>query len=231
MSYRPTESLDVTWKARNSSWRRLSVERRRYVTNVPARYAGLTIADLPDDPAGHIVTRWLRRWQEFPSSGLPLEDFDNNRGRGLWLHGDPGTGKTTMASVCLNHLSDLGWSSKFVTMSNLYDLSLQALRARGEEEKERWQSAYDCYDAGWAGWRIVVLDDLGKEHKTASRWAEDAIDSLLRNRFNDGAPTIVTTNMPMRDIGSIYNVSLRDFIYEAFIDVEVTGGSYRRGER
>lgn len=227
MSYQPTESPNTTWRARRKSWRRLSVEKRRHVSSIPARYCNLGLADLPDTPAGRTVKRWCKRWSAYPADGLPLDDFENNRGRGLWLYGAPGTGKTRSAAIALNHLSDLGWCSKFVTVSDLYDLSLRPMRVKDEDEREVWQSFYDAYDAGWDGWRILALDDLGKEHKTASGWIENQLDSILRNRFNTGAPTIITTNLTLDEIAEEYNASMRDFLGEAFTAVAMTGRSHR----
>ena len=178
-----------------------------------------------------MVRWWCERWDPYPHSGLSLEDFEDNRGRGLWLWGEPGTGKTRTACIAANHLSDLGWASKFVTVANLYDLSLQVMRAREEDERERLESLYGSYDAGWDGWELAVLDDFGKEHKTAGRWVQDALDSLIRNRFNSGAPTIVTTNLAPDAIGGLYNDSLWDFAREAFWIVEVTGESFPRRDR
>lgn len=227
MTYVPTESLDGTWAARNTSWRRISQERRRYKTATPVRYWGLTVDALPPSPAGEFIKWWCERWGAFPHSGLSLEDFADNRGRGLWLHGEPGNGKTRAASIAANHMSDLGWSTKFITMANLNDLSVQVLREKDDEQRDRLQGAFDCYSAGWVGWRCVVLDDLGKEHKTSGRWAQDNLDSLIRNRFNDMTPTIVTTNLSMAAIAGTYNKSLRDFIHEAFFTVEFTADSKR----
>lgn len=227
MSYRPTESPNTTWLARRESWRRLREEKRRQVTDTPRRFWDLTLDDLPDTPAGRTVESWCERWGAYPHDGLPVDDFEDNRGRGLWLYGDPGTGKTTMASIVLNHLSDLGWCSKFVTVTDLHDLSLRPLQVRDDDEREVWQSFYDAFDAGWDGWRIVVLDDLGKEYITESGWVENKLDSIIRNRFNSAAPTIVTTNLALEEIGERYHHSLRDFVNEAFVTVPVVGKSHR----
>lgn len=227
MTYRMTESPDGTWHARNRSWRRIAVDRRREITDIPPRFRGVKLDDLPSTKAGKIVRHWCERWGEFPKSGLPVDDYDNNRGRGLWIWGRPGRGKTTAACVAANHVSDLGWSTKFVTVADLYDLSLWPMSMQDDKERSDAEFAFDCYDAGWEGWRCVVLDDLGKEHKTISRWVEDVLDSLVRNRFNRAAPTIITTNLSPEQIGTTYNASMQDFINEAYYVVQMTGDSHR----
>jgi hypothetical protein len=227
VSYRLTESPDGTWHSRNRSWRRIDTARRREITDIPPRFRNFTLEDLPNNTVGRKVRGWANRWGEFPNSGLPLDDYDNNRGRGLWLWGSPGTGKTRTASIAANHISDLGWTTRFSTVTNLHDLSLWPMRAADDKERETYQFLFDCWDAGWDGWRCAVLDDMGKEHKTASGWVQDVLDSLIRNRFNSGAPTIVTTNLRPNQVGKTYNPSMEDFINEAFFVIEVTGETHR----
>jgi hypothetical protein len=72
--------------------------------------------------------------------------------------------------------------------------------------------------------RTFVLDDLGKEHKTSSGWAEDTFDELLRARFNSGLPTIVTSNTPLSKWGTNYSEAMASFAYEAFIPIDVNSG-------
>lgn len=225
MAYYPTESLDVTWHARNASWRRISTERRDVVIDIPVAMRHKSVDDLPNTDAGKIVRKWLLRWGEFPVSGIPPEE----RGAGLLLHGPNGTGKTTIAAIAAQYLSDLGWSTKFIRAQDYYSLGIQAMKCKDEEEQERLQSAFDCYESGWSGWRVVVLDDLGVEYSTASGWSENVIINLIRSRFTDGAPTIVTTNLDPDAITKRYGPVLGDYIHEAFWLVTVAGRSHRRG--
>lgn len=230
MAYRPTESLDVTWEARNKSWRRLSERARDIETDLPRAMRHLTLADLPDTKAGKTVRGWCERWGAFPTSGLPVDILaKDQRGSGLLLVGAPGTGKTTMAAIAAQHLSDLGWSTKFVRAQDYYALGISAMRVKDEDERDRLQAAFDCYEAGWGGWRLVVLDDLGHEHRTASGWSENVINNLVRSRFSDGAPTIITTNIdPDSDtFAERYGVALQDYIHEAFWTQTVAGESMR----
>lgn len=228
MSYHQTEGTNGTWKSRNRAWHRnYTVADRRRVTDIPRRFRDWTVADLPRTLAGDTVRDWCERWGAYPQTGLSLDSHEDNRGKGLWLWGEPGVGKTTLACIAANHVSDLGWSTKFTTVANLHDLSLWPMRTDSPEERNEFELLFQCYDAGWDGWRLVVLDDMGKEHKTASKWVEDLLDSLIRNRYNDATPTIVTTNLKPEQVGKNYNPSMEDFIREAFWMVRVTGESHR----
>jgi len=50
----------------------------------------------------------------------------------------------------------------------------------------------------------------------------------LRSRFNAGLPTIVTTNVPMKNWGTVYGDPMGSFAYEAFVPIEVKSD---RGDR
>jgi superfamily II DNA/RNA helicase len=69
--------------------------------------------------------------------------------------------------------------------------------------------------------KVLVLDDIGKEYRTASGWAENTFDALLRARFNAGLPTIVTTNVPIKDWGDTYGQPMGSFVKEAFMPIVV----------
>jgi DNA replication protein DnaC len=76
--------------------------------------------------------------------------------------------------------------------------------------------------------RVFVLDDLGKEYRTTSGWAENTFDALLRSRFNAGLPTIVTTNVELENWGGVYGEPMGSFALEAFVPVKVKA---LRGDR
>lgn len=230
MGYFPTESPNGSWRGRNRSWRNRTPEQRERITDMPVRFRRLDVTKLPKTPAGKLVEKWCSRWHAYPNSGIPT-DFDATdfRGTGLLFTGDPGTGKTTLACIAAQYVSDLGWSTKFIRAQDYYALAIRAMQIKDEQEREAWQSLIDCYDAGWDGWKLVVIDDLGQEHNTlGGTFSENLIESVIRARFDDGAPTIVTTNLSPEGIGERYGPALADYIREAFWIVKVAGES-RRG--
>jgi DNA replication protein DnaC len=70
--------------------------------------------------------------------------------------------------------------------------------------------------------RLLVVDDLGKEYK--STWSEGTFDHLLRERFDAGLPTIVTTNVPLKDWGTAYSPAMASFAHDAFYPVPLVYG-------
>lgn len=64
--------------------------------------------------------------------------------------------------------------------------------------------------------RLLVLDDVGKEHRTASGWAVSFFEDLIRERSYEGWPTIITTNLYPDQWKATYGDSCESFFHEAF---------------
>jgi DNA replication protein DnaC len=155
---------------------------------------------------------------KFRSGSILKAEGSPDCGKGLLLAGSPGSGKTALASVVAQHLvrsSRSLWDGVdrpvfFVTYPD-YLLSLQ--RSFSTEESSLEKTAL--------GAGLLVLDDLGKEHKTASGWSESVFDSLLRLRFDRGLPTLVTTNIPKSRFGIVYGEAMGSFVNECFTTLVV----------
>jgi DNA replication protein DnaC len=158
----------------------------------------------------------------------------------LLLVGDPGHGKTTLASTALQELirgmSREAWglpdsNPKRPAMFMDYPKLLRV-------QKTQWSDFDDSVETMINGIygegskennvRTFVLDDLGKEHRTTTGWAENTFDALLRSRFNAGFPTIVTTNVPLKSWGTVYGEAMGSFAYEAFIPIDIIAKGDRR---
>jgi DNA replication protein DnaC len=171
--------------------------------NLPMKTIGWEFSDI--EPSEALDT--VKMWVEMVKSGKIIQAAGNpNCGRGLLLVGEPGHGKTTLASTALQELirgmSRESWGTpdfnpKRPAMFMDYPKLLRV-------QKTQWSDFDDGIETMINGIygdgpkenviRTFVLDDLGKEHKASSRWAEDTFDELLRSRFNSGLPTIVTSN-------------------------------------
>lgn len=75
---------------------------------------------------------------------------------------------------------------------------------------------------------VMVIDDVGKEHTTATAYAEDEFDFLLRHRFDLGLTTLLTSNIAIDQWGQRYSDAMESFIHEAFQIVKATGVDYRK---
>lgn len=206
---------------------------------LPLKTIGLEFSDLEETSYTKAMELWVSQvlaGEVIKSPGSPL------CGVGVMLVGEPGHGKTTLASTALQRLirgisgETLGLPGRlprqvgaFMDYPKLLRLQKSQFTDPDEDVQLKLDSIYGDMDT-LNNVGIFILDDLGKEYRTASGWAENQFDAILRSRFNAGLPTIVTTNVPLKSWGSVYGEPMGSFAHEAFIPLAVTapGGDRRR---
>lgn len=174
--------------------------------------------------------------QRYISQKTPLADYPEDRliiGRGLVLGGSPRTGKTMLLSILLQQVAlTHGVKVIYATMADYISamIELQRLQKRADQGDPtalaKYRTIEDFLDIVRRA-PFVGLDDVGKEHKTSSGFAEDEFDRLLRNRHDGGRPTAMTTNVSI-DKWAMYHESMPGFIADVY-DVVPVVKPERRG--
>jgi len=215
---------------------------RAYINRagLPMKSVGLELTDL-DPYEGHVLDG-VKKWIDLVNSGKVIKaQGERTCGMGLLLVGNPGHGKTTLASTALQELlrgiprDVIGTPERFPVRPGYFTDYPRFLRL----QKRQWDPDADETEASLVeglygdaqdhlNVKILVLDDLGKEYRTASGWSENTFDALLRSRFNAGLPTIVTTNVPLQQWADVYGVPMASFAHEAFFPYVVTS---KEGDR
>jgi DNA replication protein DnaC len=170
LTARPCECRAVRAKRKQS---------RRLGTGIPKRFRGVgfdrqPIADM--DPA---LVREIR---------LFVRDINGNldRGRGLWLFGDVGTGKTSLAMLVSKAALDAGRSVAIYSMPRL-------LSDIKETYEDRSETSYMQLFERLAGVDLLHIDDLGAEKRT--EWVLEQLYSIINERWQEQRSVIVTTNL------------------------------------
>jgi len=152
---------------------------RRLGTGIPKRFRGVgfdrqPIADM--DPA---LTREIR---------LFVRDVDSNlaKGRGLWLFGDVGTGKTSLAMLVSKAALEAGRSVAIYSLPRL----LSDIKETYEDRSER---SYMQLFERLVGVDLLHIDDLGAEKRTD--WVLEQLYSIINERWQEQRSIIVTTNL------------------------------------
>ena len=143
-------------RARKDEEERL--RRSRVMAGVPKRYA---------DAEHPMAAEWAARVAS---------------GRGMYLVGPVGTGKTHAASAVCRELQAMGKGFRMLS---------------GVQLLERYRACFDgeatesSVTSGLCGVPVLVIDDLGKESPTD--WAVERLFRVVDERYNAERPVIVTT--------------------------------------
>lgn len=145
-------------------------------------------------------------------------------GQGLHLHGANGTGKTSIAVLVAMEALRLGASVLFVTAEQLRRASIEEIWFdEGQLLLDRAREV-----------ELLVIDDLGKEHRGESGYAERLLEDILRQRSSRRLTTIFTTNVPVGDakkgsgLFGLYSQSMLDVSRESLRPLKVSGDNVRR---
>ena len=104
--------------------------------------------------------------------------------KGLMFQGPPGLGKTHLAVGIIHSLIELQSVSCFFCN---FAGELQKIRESMSSDKT-FNLPRLVYDA-----EVLILDDFGSQRWSA--WVQDQMSNVLSNRYNEGRPTIITTNL------------------------------------
>jgi DNA replication protein DnaC len=144
---------------------------------IPKRYSGASFDRPPALGMPEPVISEVRRYTH--SVGERLDE-----GRGLWLVGDVGTGKTTLAMIVSKAALDLGRSVAIYSLPRLLNL----LR----DEIDTDNSLLDLLDL-LSSVDLLHIDDLGAQHTTP--WRLEQLYSIVDARYQAGRAIVATTNL------------------------------------
>jgi len=119
------------------------------------------------------------------------EDFRN-----ILLYGDTGVGKTFLSHCIAKEVMDSSYSVIYFSASRLFDvLANNMFGKKDEETDDSLDYIYNC--------DLLIIDDLGTE--LANTFTTSQLFSCLNERILRRKSTIISTNLALDDIKTIYS--------------------------
>ncbi len=147
---------------------------------IPRRYQGVSfdrppVSDIARTAPDQIqsVRRYVRAIEQNLDSG-----------RGLWIQGDVGTGKTTLAMLVSKAALDAGRSVAIYSLPRLLNLLRESMDSA--EGKLDFMDRLTAVD-------LLHLDDLGAENQTD--WVLEQLYSIVNARYEAEQAIVATTNL------------------------------------
>ena len=151
---------------------------RRLDGGIPKRFRGVSFDRKPICDLDPYVLRHVRGF---------VDRLDDNleAGRGLWFHGDVGTGKTSLAMLVAKTAIDAGRTAAAYPVPRLLATIRQTYGDGSLDTYAALLRRLTTVD-------LLVLDDLGAERQT--EWVLEQLYVLVNERWQDERSVIITTN-------------------------------------
>jgi len=155
---------------------------RSLAGRIPRRYVGVSFDRPPVSDIARVAPEQVRAVRRY------VADLDQNldRGSGLWLHGDVGTGKTTLAMLISKTALDAGRTVAIYSLPRLLSLLRESMDSEtGLVEFLDRLAAVD----------LLHIDDLGAENRTD--WVLEQLYSIVNARYEAERAIVATTNLEL----------------------------------
>ncbi len=157
---------------------------RGVASAIPPRYRGVSfdrppVSDMARDMATRHVVSAVHGF---------VEDLEENltAGKGMWLMGNTGTGKTTLGMLVAKSALAAGKTVAVYFTPKLLTQIRQTYQATDSED------AYDAFFKRLTSVDLLYIDDLGSERHTD--WVVEQLYALVNERYENQRSMLVTSN-------------------------------------
>ena len=156
---------------------------RRLEARLPQRYRDVAFERFPVTEMPQPVVAEVRRYTRDIGPNL-------DEGRGVWLFGDVGTGKTTLAMLVSKAALAAGRTCAIYSLPRLLNVLRDTI---GSED-----GTLDLLDR-LATVDLLHLDDVGAENSTD--WVLEQLYSIVNTRYEEQRALVVTSNLGPEELG------------------------------
>ena len=195
-----------------------SFSKNVYLYDLPMETLNASFADIYLEYKERFeVITWLQKF---------IKDYDKN-GKGLYLHGNFGCGKTYLIAATFNELAKKGIKSAIVFWPEF----LRDLKTSFQSDfKEKFDKVKKS--------PLLLIDDIGAENTTA--WGRDEIlCPLLQYRMEEKLPTFFTSNLDIKSLEEHFQITKEGYqemkakrlierVKNLTIDIEMISNNLRK---
>ncbi|HMD57076.1 MAG TPA: ATP-binding protein [Solirubrobacteraceae bacterium] len=157
-----------------------SARTRSLAGRIPRRYRGVSFERPPVSDIARIAPEQVRAVRRYAQQ----VEHNLDSGTGLWIQGDVGTGKTTLAMLVSKAALAAGRSVAIYSLPRLLNLLRESLDS--QEGKLDFMDRLTAVD-------LLHIDDLGAEHQTD--WVLEQLYSIVNARYEAERAILATTNL------------------------------------
>ena len=150
---------------------------------VPKRFRDVSFDRPPVSDIDQVVVRTVRRFCDRIESHLDAGD-------GLWIEGDVGTGKTTLAMLISKAALGAGRTVAIYSLPNL----LSEIRRTYDDAP----GAYTRLLARLTAVDLLQIDDVGAER--SNEWVLEQLYAVVNGRYEEERSIIITTNLKLDEL-------------------------------
>ena len=150
--------------------------------------------------------------------------FNYDNGKGLFIHGAQGRGKTTIECIIAKRVAQMINPDKpnntyFNVGFSMYEDIVQSQLDNAKR---------DLYMKFIYKSDLLIIDNVGNEiGKNANGYSQRILEMILRKRDNLALPTIISTNFSVKEMETEYNKDVKDFILQNDEVIYFAGDNYR----
>lgn len=155
-----------------------------------------------------------------------LADIDSTRenGRGLYIHGTNGVGKSMLGSIIVKEAYRHRYTSKRITFVDYINEYTRIWKAQSVDEKESLEDLFYSYIKAVD---FLVLEEVGKE-QTKIDMAVSILEDCLRYREEHSLCTIICTNLHLKALMELYkSKSIESLIHGSMTPIKIVGEDRR----
>jgi DNA replication protein DnaC len=163
------------------------------------------------------------KWEDVPLSIQTAFEAIKESGKGIYIHGAVGTGKTHICWAMKKHY-DRPEGYRYLRIWNVVDLMHEIRSDFDRDNYDKRRPADELTRADEKRF-LLILDDLGAEK--ATEFVAETLYRIINFRYNNLLPTIFTSNHNLSDLADKIGERSTSRIVEMCDVKELTGADRR----